>query len=88
MGRKASADELKKTRPILKDLDFNRLHPTGLLMVEDTFERSPLLWCRKYSFVWRRLADQLTNECSYLEGFAIMDYSMLLGCTASWHYRS
>lgn len=63
-GRQASAKELSKSSPTLKDIDFNALHPDGLFLDADLYER---------------LANVIRRDCLVLESFKIMDYSMLLG---------
>ncbi len=62
--RKASKEELAKKSPTFKDLDFLSLHPEGLTIHENYYEN---------------IVSSLRRDCSILESFGIMDYSMLLG---------
>eukprot|EP00051_Salpingoeca_urceolata_P005210 m.71236 g.71236 ORF g.71236 m.71236 type:complete len:961 (+) comp14148_c1_seq1:899-3781(+) len=62
--RFANERELRKRTPTLKDLDFNSRHPAGLYMDPDTYER---------------LSSTIRRDCTVLESFKIMDYSLLVG---------
>lgn len=63
-GRKASALELAKKNPTLKDLDFMARNEHGLKMSVDT---------------WEKLQATISRDCRVLESFKIMDYSLLVG---------
>ncbi|XP_053386781.1 phosphatidylinositol 4-phosphate 5-kinase type-1 alpha-like isoform X3 [Mercenaria mercenaria] len=62
--RKASKSERAKSSPTLKDLDFNEIHPEGLMLEKDTYEA---------------LIRTIQRDCRVLESFKIMDYSLLVG---------
>ncbi|XP_060603224.1 phosphatidylinositol 4-phosphate 5-kinase type-1 alpha-like isoform X3 [Ruditapes philippinarum] len=62
--RKASKSERAKSSPTLKDLDFNEMHPEGLMLEKDTYEA---------------LIRTIQRDCRVLESFKIMDYSLLVG---------
>jgi 1-phosphatidylinositol-4-phosphate 5-kinase len=62
--RKASKEELAKKSPTYKDIDFLNNHKEGILIQEDYYDN---------------ILNSLRRDCSILESFGIMDYSMLLG---------
>ena len=62
--RKASKNELNKTCPTLKDLDFVDLHPKGIYLEPATYDS---------------LMKTIKRDCTVLESFNIMDYSFLIG---------
>ncbi|XP_065190959.1 phosphatidylinositol 4-phosphate 5-kinase type-1 alpha-like [Sycon ciliatum] len=62
--RFASPKERTKKSPTLKDLDFLKNHPDGLLLEPE---------------VHISLMESIRRDTTLLESFAIMDYSMLLG---------
>ncbi|KAM9968680.1 hypothetical protein ACTFIW_000553 [Dictyostelium discoideum] len=63
VGRELSAEELKKTCPTLKDLDFRRIGKKIHLGPD-----------RKRLFI-----HQLSEDCKFLVKLNIMDYSLLIG---------
>ncbi|XP_055373566.1 phosphatidylinositol 4-phosphate 5-kinase type-1 beta-like [Condylostylus longicornis] len=62
--RKASKQERKKESPTYKDLDFMEHHPDGIYLEADTYAA---------------LMKTIQRDCTVLESFQIMDYSLLLG---------
>lgn len=65
--RKAAGDELGKSSPTFKDLDFQERHPEtdgGIFLLQEKYEI---------------LIRTLDRDCKVLESFGIMDYSLLLG---------
>ncbi|CAI8017431.1 Phosphatidylinositol 4-phosphate 5-kinase type-1 alpha [Geodia barretti] len=64
--RKAVGDELGKSSPTFKDLDFQEKHTEegGVHLLSDKYEI---------------LMKTLDRDCKVLESFGIMDYSLLLG---------
>eukprot|EP00127_Corallochytrium_limacisporum_P001174 Clim_evm9s44 gene=Clim_evmTU9s44 len=63
-GRRASEKELSKRSPTLKDLDFMKLHPSGISLVEN---------------IYQALIRTIMRDTLVLESFDIMDYSLLIG---------
>ncbi|GAA56497.1 phosphatidylinositol-4-phosphate 5-kinase type-1 gamma, partial [Clonorchis sinensis] len=62
--RRASAKELAKSSPTLKDLDFIERHPDGIWLEAETYDA---------------LMRTIEQDCLVLESLEIMDYSLLLG---------
>ncbi|KAA0189103.1 Phosphatidylinositol-4-phosphate 5-kinase type-1 alpha [Fasciolopsis buskii] len=64
--RRASAAELAKTSPTLKDLDFRQVerHTDGIWLEMETYDA---------------LIKTIEQDCRVLESLQIMDYSLLLG---------
>ncbi|TPP56927.1 Phosphatidylinositol 4-phosphate 5-kinase type-1 alpha [Fasciola gigantica] len=62
--RRASATELAKTSPTLKDLDFRERHADGIWLEMETYDA---------------LIKTIEQDCRVLESLQIMDYSLLLG---------
>jgi len=62
--RQASHKERMKSSPTLKDLDFLKEHPGGLILEPDLYDD---------------LKRTLERDIRVLESFSIMDYSLLLG---------
>ncbi|XP_063931484.1 phosphatidylinositol 4-phosphate 5-kinase type-1 beta-like [Zophobas morio] len=63
-GRFASKKELSKASPTLKDLDFLKVHSSGIALSKETF----LL-----------VKTTISSDCRVLRSFKIMDYSLLVG---------
>lgn len=63
-NRKASKQELAKSSPTYKDLDFLRKHPDGLVLDEKHYDN---------------IVSSLKRDCLILQSFGIMDYSLLIG---------
>lgn len=63
-NRKVSEEEKKKEKPTYKDLDFIKKHPFGIFLEPDSYIK---------------LLDTLKRDVEVLEGFKIMDYSLLMG---------
>lgn len=63
-NRKASKDERKKISPTYKDLDFMEHHPNGIYLEAETYNA---------------LIKTIQRDCTVLESFKIMDYSLLVG---------
>lgn len=63
-NRKASKQELSKSSPTYKDLDFLRKHPDGLVLDEKHYDN---------------IISSLKRDCLILQSFGIMDYSLLIG---------
>ncbi|ESN92482.1 hypothetical protein HELRODRAFT_194206 [Helobdella robusta] len=61
--RKASKQERSKKSPTLKDLDYQGLHPEGIMLEADTFSA---------------LSKTIERDCRVLQSFQIMDYSLLM----------
>ncbi|XP_075168641.1 phosphatidylinositol 4-phosphate 5-kinase 59B isoform X2 [Haematobia irritans] len=62
--RKASKAERAKKSPTFKDLDFMEQHPNGIFLEAETYSA---------------LIKTIQRDCTVLESFKIMDYSLLLG---------
>ncbi|XP_054708450.1 phosphatidylinositol 4-phosphate 5-kinase type-1 alpha-like [Uloborus diversus] len=62
--RKASKNEMKKSSPTFKDLDFLERHIDGIYLEPDTY---------------KALTNTTQRDCRVLENFKIMDYSLLVG---------
>ncbi|XP_036330199.1 phosphatidylinositol 4-phosphate 5-kinase type-1 alpha isoform X2 [Rhagoletis pomonella] len=62
--RKASKAERSKKSPTYKDLDFMEQHPNGIFLEAETYSA---------------LIKTIQRDCTVLESFKIMDYSLLLG---------
>lgn len=62
--RKASKAERAKKSPTYKDLDFMEQHPNGIFLEAETYNA---------------LIKTIQRDCTVLESFKIMDYSLLLG---------
>ncbi|KAH8413791.1 hypothetical protein KR222_008229 [Zaprionus bogoriensis] len=62
--RKASKAERAKKSPTYKDLDFMEQHPNGIFLEAETYSA---------------LIKTIQRDCTVLESFKIMDYSLLLG---------
>nr|XP_014090728.1 phosphatidylinositol 4-phosphate 5-kinase type-1 alpha isoform X2 [Bactrocera oleae] len=62
--RKASKGERSKKSPTYKDLDFMEHHPNGLFLEAETYSA---------------LIKTIQRDCTVLESFKIMDYSLLVG---------
>ncbi|XP_037828307.1 uncharacterized protein LOC119616139 isoform X1 [Lucilia sericata] len=62
--RKANKAERSKKSPTFKDLDFMEHHPNGLLLEAETYSA---------------LIKTIQRDCTVLESFKIMDYSLLVG---------
>ncbi|XP_055919494.1 phosphatidylinositol 4-phosphate 5-kinase type-1 alpha isoform X2 [Eupeodes corollae] len=62
--RKASKAERGKKSPTFKDLDFMEHHPNGILLEAETYNA---------------LIKTIQRDCTVLESFKIMDYSLLVG---------
>ncbi|EDW85930.1 uncharacterized protein Dwil_GK22881 [Drosophila willistoni] len=62
--RKASKAERQKASPTFKDLDFAEHHPNGIFLETDKYNA---------------LMKTIQRDCTVLESFQIMDYSLLLG---------
>uniref|UniRef100_A0A0K8TLL4 Putative phosphatidylinositol-4-phosphate 5-kinase n=1 Tax=Tabanus bromius TaxID=304241 RepID=A0A0K8TLL4_TABBR len=62
--RKASKIERGKSSPTYKDLDFMEHHPNGIFLEADTYNA---------------LIKTIQRDCTVLESFKIMDYSLLVG---------
>ncbi|XP_028900444.1 phosphatidylinositol 4-phosphate 5-kinase type-1 alpha [Zeugodacus cucurbitae] len=62
--RKASKAERSKKSPTYKDLDFMEQHPNGLFLEAETYSA---------------LIKTIQRDCTVLESFKIMDYSLLVG---------
>ncbi|XP_055374548.1 phosphatidylinositol 4-phosphate 5-kinase type-1 alpha isoform X3 [Condylostylus longicornis] len=62
--RKASKSERNKSSPTFKDLDFMEHHPNGILLESETYSA---------------LIRTIQRDCTVLESFKIMDYSLLVG---------
>ncbi|XP_067629729.1 phosphatidylinositol 4-phosphate 5-kinase type-1 alpha-like isoform X2 [Eurosta solidaginis] len=62
--RKASKAERSKKSPTYKDLDFMEHHPNGLFLEAETYSA---------------LTKTIQRDCTVLESFKIMDYSLLVG---------
>ncbi|GAV08854.1 hypothetical protein RvY_18486-2 [Ramazzottius varieornatus] len=62
--RQASAAERQKQVPTLKDLDFMQLYPEGIFLEPETYDL---------------LIRTIRRDCTVLESFKIMDYSLLIG---------
>ncbi|XP_053965198.1 phosphatidylinositol 4-phosphate 5-kinase type-1 alpha isoform X2 [Anastrepha obliqua] len=62
--RKASKGERSKKSPTYKDLDFMEQHPNGIFLEAETYSA---------------LIKTIQRDCTVLESFKIMDYSLLLG---------
>lgn len=62
--RQASARERQKQVPTLKDLDFMQIYPEGLFLEPETYDL---------------LIRTIRRDCTVLESFKIMDYSLLIG---------
>ncbi|XP_004444526.2 phosphatidylinositol 4-phosphate 5-kinase type-1 alpha isoform X2 [Drosophila pseudoobscura] len=62
--RKANKAERSKKSPTYKDLDFMEQHPNGIFLEAETYSA---------------LIKTIQRDCTVLESFKIMDYSLLLG---------
>nr|XP_036669186.1 phosphatidylinositol 4-phosphate 5-kinase type-1 alpha isoform X5 [Drosophila suzukii] len=62
--RKANKAERAKKSPTYKDLDFMEQHPNGIFLEAETYSA---------------LIKTIQRDCTVLESFKIMDYSLLLG---------
>ncbi|CAD7077622.1 unnamed protein product [Hermetia illucens] len=62
--RRASKQERSKPSPTYKDLDFMEHHPNGIFLEADTYNA---------------LIKTIQRDCTVLESFKIMDYSLLVG---------
>ncbi|XP_033151474.1 phosphatidylinositol 4-phosphate 5-kinase type-1 alpha isoform X3 [Drosophila mauritiana] len=62
--RKANKAERAKKSPTYKDLDFMEQHPNGIFLEAETYAA---------------LIKTIQRDCTVLESFKIMDYSLLLG---------
>uniref|UniRef100_A0A1B0GC28 PIPK domain-containing protein n=1 Tax=Glossina morsitans morsitans TaxID=37546 RepID=A0A1B0GC28_GLOMM len=62
--RKASKAERAKKSPTYKDLDFMEHHPNGIFLEAETYSA---------------LIKTIQRDCTVLESFKIMDYSLLVG---------
>ncbi|XP_065368325.1 uncharacterized protein PIP5K59B [Calliphora vicina] len=62
--RKANKAERSKKSPTFKDLDFMEHHPNGILLEAETYTA---------------LIKTIQRDCTVLESFKIMDYSLLVG---------
>lgn len=62
--RKASKSERAKKSPTFKDLDFMEHHPNGIFLEAETYSA---------------LVKTIQRDCTVLESFKIMDYSLLVG---------
>uniref|UniRef100_A0A1I8PWJ8 PIPK domain-containing protein n=1 Tax=Stomoxys calcitrans TaxID=35570 RepID=A0A1I8PWJ8_STOCA len=62
--RKANKAERAKKSPTFKDLDFMEQHPNGIFLEAETYSA---------------LIKTIQRDCTVLESFKIMDYSLLLG---------
>lgn len=62
--RKASKIERGKSSPTYKDLDFMEHHPNGIFLEADTYHA---------------LIRTIQRDCTVLESFKTMDYSLLVG---------
>lgn len=62
--RKASSAERAKNTPTYKDLDFMEIHPNGLILDHEMYDA---------------LCKTIERDCTVLESFKIMDYSLLIG---------
>uniref|UniRef100_W8BCY7 Phosphatidylinositol 4-phosphate 5-kinase type-1 alpha n=1 Tax=Ceratitis capitata TaxID=7213 RepID=W8BCY7_CERCA len=62
--RKASKAERSKKSPTYKDLDFMEHHPNGIFLEAETYSA---------------LIKTIQRDCTVLESFKIMDYSLLVG---------
>lgn len=62
--RKANKAERSKKSPTFKDLDFMEQHPNGIFLEAETYSA---------------LIKTIQRDCTVLESFKIMDYSLLLG---------
>lgn len=62
--RKASKAERSKKSPTFKDLDFMEHHPNGIFLEAETYSA---------------LIKTIQRDCTVLESFKIMDYSLLVG---------
>ncbi|XP_074594300.1 phosphatidylinositol 4-phosphate 5-kinase 59B isoform X2 [Brevipalpus obovatus] len=62
--RRASKYERRKESPTYKDLDFLEHHPDGIYLEEETY---------------KALIKTIHRDCTVLESFKIMDYSLLVG---------
>ena len=62
--RQASAHERQKQVPTLKDLDFMQIYPEGIFLEPETYDL---------------LIRTIRRDCTVLESFKIMDYSLLIG---------
>ncbi|XP_034138502.1 phosphatidylinositol 4-phosphate 5-kinase type-1 alpha isoform X7 [Drosophila guanche] len=62
--RKANKAERSKKSPTYKDLDFMVQHPNGIFLEAETYSA---------------LIKTIQRDCTVLESFKIMDYSLLLG---------
>ncbi|OQV12309.1 Phosphatidylinositol 4-phosphate 5-kinase type-1 gamma [Hypsibius exemplaris] len=62
--RQANAHERQKQVPTLKDLDFMQIYPEGIFLEPDTYDL---------------LIRTIRRDCTVLESFKIMDYSLLIG---------
>ncbi|XP_055330067.1 phosphatidylinositol 4-phosphate 5-kinase type-1 alpha-like isoform X2 [Paramacrobiotus metropolitanus] len=62
--RQASERERQKQVPTLKDLDFMQLYPEGIFLEAETYDL---------------LVRTIRRDCTVLESFKIMDYSLLIG---------
>lgn len=62
--RKASKAERAKKSPTFKDLDFMEHHPNGIFLEAETYSA---------------LIKTIQRDCTVLESFKIMDYSLLVG---------
>ncbi|XP_037952447.1 phosphatidylinositol 4-phosphate 5-kinase type-1 beta-like isoform X1 [Teleopsis dalmanni] len=62
--RKASKSERAKKSPTYKDLDFMEHHPNGIFLEAETYNA---------------LVKTIQRDCTVLESFKIMDYSLLVG---------
>lgn len=62
--RKANKAERAKKSPTFKDLDFMEHHPNGIFLEAETYSA---------------LIKTIQRDCTVLESFKIMDYSLLVG---------
>ena len=62
--RKASKREREKNSPTFKDLDFMEMHSEGIFLQPD---------------LHASLRNSIQRDCTVLESFKIMDYSLLIG---------
>lgn len=62
--RRANKYERRKESPTYKDLDFLEHHPDGIYLEEETY---------------KALIKTIHRDCTVLESFKIMDYSLLVG---------
>ena len=72
-GRRASIKEKRKSSPTFKDLDFLQMFPSGLSLSTEMRDK---------------FINTLRRDCTVLESFDIMDYSLLLAVhNVSEEYR-